>query len=343
MVHADVTKRPPQEAQKALQSFQMLLQRYQKSPYGADARQRMIYLRNRLADYEVSVARYYMKRGAYVGAANRARNVIEGYDGAPAVVVALQITADAYRKLGMEDMAKVADDVRAANNLPDTVGPAAPGSASAAGLAMSPETRGQVRNGATARNQRWEARVGLTSANSTDVDFEGGTTATIDGGIGFTAGFAYHYNDRIQVGSTFTYDQKDYSAVLVGDQPDNFAINGSLDSMTLMVDAAYSFLTGPLTPFVSAGLGWTWVDTNITNAPPDIGCWWNPWWGYICTSYQNTKTVDGLAYELGLGLRYDYSYNLFVDGSYKMKWVDFDNANGSPSFDGLQLNLGWKF
>jgi hypothetical protein len=42
-------------------------------------------------------------------------------------------------------------------------------------------------------------------------------------------------------------------------------------------------------------------------------------------------------------MRYDFSYNLVVDGSYKMRWVDFDNATGSPSFDGFQLNLGWKF
>jgi len=42
--------------------------------------------------------------------------------------------------------------------------------------------------------------------------------------------------------------------------------------------------------------------------------------GYICTSYQNTRTVDGLAYELGVGMRYDFSYNLVVDGSYKMRW-----------------------
>ena len=73
----------------------------------ADARQRMVYLRNRLADYEVAVARYYIKRGAYVGAANRARGVIEGYDGAPAVDDALAIMAEAYERLGVDDLAKV--------------------------------------------------------------------------------------------------------------------------------------------------------------------------------------------------------------------------------------------
>jgi outer membrane protein assembly factor BamD len=75
----------------------------------------MIYLRNRLAEYEIEVARYYMKRGAYVGAANRARGVIETYDGAPSTPEALKIAAEAYRKLGIQDLASVVDDVRIQN------------------------------------------------------------------------------------------------------------------------------------------------------------------------------------------------------------------------------------
>ena len=57
----------------------------------------------------------------------------------------------------------------------------------------------------------------------------------------------------------------------------------------------------------------------------------------------NTKTIDGLAYELGVGLRYDFSDTLAADGTYKMRWVDFESAASTPSFDGLQLSLVWKF
>ena len=119
---ADIAKRPPHEARKSFQAFQMLVQQYPKSPYAADARQRMIYLRNRLADYEIEVARYYLRRGAYVGAANRAKGVIEGYDGAPAVDEALKILAASYRRLEIDDLAQATDNVRKANATPDTVG-----------------------------------------------------------------------------------------------------------------------------------------------------------------------------------------------------------------------------
>jgi outer membrane protein assembly factor BamD len=116
---ANLEQRPPSEARKSFQAFQTLVQQYPRSPYAADAQQRMIYLRNRLADYEVTVARFYLKRGAYVGAAARARGVIETYDGAPAVDDALEVLAEAYRKLGVNDLAQVAENVRKANALPD--------------------------------------------------------------------------------------------------------------------------------------------------------------------------------------------------------------------------------
>ena len=116
---ADLSQRPPTEARKSFQAFQTLVQQFPKSPYAADAQQRMIYLRNRLADYEVAVARFYLKRGAYVGAASRARSVIEAYDGAPAIDDALKVLAESYRKLGVDDLAQVADNVRRSNALPD--------------------------------------------------------------------------------------------------------------------------------------------------------------------------------------------------------------------------------
>jgi outer membrane protein assembly factor BamD len=114
-LRADVTKRPPHEARTSLQSFQILLQQYPKSPYAADARQRAIFLRNRLADYELAVARYYMQREAYVAAVNRARAVIENYDGSPAAIEALGIMAAGYRKLEIPELAAVVDQVRQAN------------------------------------------------------------------------------------------------------------------------------------------------------------------------------------------------------------------------------------
>jgi opacity protein-like surface antigen len=307
----------------------------------------MVFLRNRLADYEIEVARYYLKRGAYVGAANRAKGVIEDYDGAPAVDEALKILAASYRKLGVDDLAQATQKVRAANvnTSPDLNASAIAAAATAtAGSSGDSGGGGWHLGGAPQQAGQWEATVGVVASNSSDVDFKGGTTAAIDSGFGFMAGAGYHVTDRLRVGSTFTFDKKDYSAEVAGDTPgESYAIDGSLDTMSLMLDVAYTFLTGPFTPYVVGGLGWAWVDTNIATEPPQVGCWWHPWYGYICTSWQDTRTVDGLAYEMGIGMRYNFSNSLAADGAYRMRWMDFENATGTPSVDTLQLNLVWKF
>ena len=101
----DMTERPPRDTMQAFSVFQELLRRFPNSQYAADSRERMIYLRNRLALYENHVAGYYMERGAYVAAINRAKYSLEHYPGAPALEESLRIMVDAYEQLGMRDLA----------------------------------------------------------------------------------------------------------------------------------------------------------------------------------------------------------------------------------------------
>jgi outer membrane protein assembly factor BamD len=115
LFRADLTKRPPTNARKSFEAFKTVVEQYPKSIYAHDARQRMVYLRNRLANYDVHVAQYYMKRGAYIAAAQRANFAIEQYDGAPAVQQAVQIMISAYDKLGLKQRADQAQQVFAAN------------------------------------------------------------------------------------------------------------------------------------------------------------------------------------------------------------------------------------
>lgn len=113
--NADLSQRPPIDARKSFQAFQTILQRFPNSEYAEDARQRMVFLRNRLASYEVYVADYYLKRGAYVGAINRCKYAIENYDGAPQLKRALEIMADSYRQLDMPDLAADSERVLTEN------------------------------------------------------------------------------------------------------------------------------------------------------------------------------------------------------------------------------------
>ena len=103
-IPSDFTERDMGPARESFEDFNRLLNRFPSSTYAADARQRMIYLRNLLAAYELKAADFYMRRGAYVAAANRGRYVVENFDTSPAVPDGLAIMAKAYAELGLEEL-----------------------------------------------------------------------------------------------------------------------------------------------------------------------------------------------------------------------------------------------
>ena len=104
-IPVDASQRDPGSALDAFVDFSTLVEKFPDSKYAEDARQRMLYLRNNLAQHEVNVARYYIRRGAYLAAANRANYVIERFQRTSAVESALEVLIDAYRALGKEDLA----------------------------------------------------------------------------------------------------------------------------------------------------------------------------------------------------------------------------------------------
>jgi len=104
-IKPDATRRDQGFARQSFQDFSELLQRYPDSRYAADARQRMIHLRNDLAQAELNVASYYFRRGAYVAAQSRARTIIEIYQETPQAAEALAIMAESYARLGLDQLA----------------------------------------------------------------------------------------------------------------------------------------------------------------------------------------------------------------------------------------------
>jgi outer membrane protein assembly factor BamD len=111
----DNFQRNPSNAQKSFQAFQLLLQKFPNTKYAADAHQRMIFLRDRLANYEWSVADYYMRRGAWISAMQRADTIIKYYQQAPRTKEALQILVTAYTNLGLTELAASTKKVLEAN------------------------------------------------------------------------------------------------------------------------------------------------------------------------------------------------------------------------------------
>lgn len=111
----DSSQRDPGPALEAYKEFEALINRFPRSRYADDAKQRVVSLRNNLALHEMHVADFYMRREAYLAAARRCAEVIRHYQRTQAVPLALRTMEEAYRKLGMNDLADDAARVYALN------------------------------------------------------------------------------------------------------------------------------------------------------------------------------------------------------------------------------------
>jgi outer membrane protein assembly factor BamD len=105
----DLSERDQKAAKESFEAFKELATRFPDSRYTPDARARMVYIVNSLAQYEVHVARYYYTRGAYVAAINRAQSAVADYQNVPALEEALAILVRSYDALGM---VQLRDDAR---------------------------------------------------------------------------------------------------------------------------------------------------------------------------------------------------------------------------------------
>jgi outer membrane protein assembly factor BamD len=107
----DLSERDQQASRDAYLAFKQLVDQFPQSRYAEDARVRMDYIVNALAEYEVHVARYYYRRGAYVAAVNRAQQALQEFQQTPALEEALYIMARSYERLGLDQLRDDADRV----------------------------------------------------------------------------------------------------------------------------------------------------------------------------------------------------------------------------------------
>jgi outer membrane protein assembly factor BamD len=104
LVGIDRSDRDPSNSRQAFNDFRRLIEKFPNSKYSADAQKRMLHIKSRLAKYEIAIARYYMRRDAYVAAANRGRFVIEHYPDTSHVQEALEIMVECYDQLKLDDL-----------------------------------------------------------------------------------------------------------------------------------------------------------------------------------------------------------------------------------------------
>jgi opacity protein-like surface antigen len=190
------------------------------------------------------------------------------------------------------------------------------------------------------RDGTWEASLLAGSQSSLDVSGSNGSTAALDSEFawGFTIG--WNLSPRWNFSYRFMMASPDYTATFVPENPEipPQTLKYSADRYSNQVNATWHLFKGPLTPYLQAGVGYTLLDSNIPSTPPVTGCWWDPWWGYICDTTWSTYDTSGFSYNVGLGLRWDVNGALFFRGAWHREFFSGDNADFD--FDTMTLEAG---
>ena len=199
------------------------------------------------------------------------------------------------------------------------------------------------------RTGTWEAGVKILDTSHEFVEGEQGASLDVEGELAWGFFGSYNINEHFAVSGEISWSDPDYLAEFPLENPITgrpsgtvVQVDAELDIWSTEVKAVFNLLDRSFTPYAEIGYGWTVVDSNIQDGPSETGCWWDPWWGYICTSFYDTyeSTITSLTY--GIGLRWDLSDTSVLKASYGIREYDLDRAEDLEQ-DVFAIDFAWKF
>ena len=193
------------------------------------------------------------------------------------------------------------------------------------------------------RGGSWDFFLSPIYSESATIKGKGGSSVELNDDLGFGFGLGYNFNDHFQLNGLINFNSRGYEAKAVRNDGTTKQYSNYTESSTLSLNGVYYILSGNITPFVSGGVGYTYMDTNIQDGPPDDMCWYDPWWGYVCGSYMPTKTENAFSYNGGIGVRFDVNRNFGLQAGYYKTWIDINNASSTPDFDIWKLDFIFRF
>ena len=170
------------------------------------------------------------------------------------------------------------------------------------------------------RGGQWEISLDGRYTGPRDVTASGGSKVEIEDDLGWGFGFDFHINRNFSLGAGFTWRSANYLATIVdaNDPSVTQQIPSVFDMSTFGVRGSWNVLDGPLTPYVNGSYGWLLIDSNIY-AGSTVGCWWYPWYGYVCGPISTTYGASTWSATIGAGVRWEPSRSsgFFMKGGYE--------------------------
>ena len=193
------------------------------------------------------------------------------------------------------------------------------------------------------RAQKWDFSFNILGLESEQANGTNGSGLKIDSETGWGFGIAYNINKRFALGFDMNFVKPGYTATLVDEDDEVTTINHKLTISTGQFKGVWNILQGPLTPYVEGGLGWTYIDSNVASSPPITGCWWDPFWGYICNTFFNTYSDTSFSYSGGLGVRWEITPQIFLRGGYNYLKVDLGSSAGDLKLGSWLFSVGTSY
>ncbi len=194
------------------------------------------------------------------------------------------------------------------------------------------------------RARTWDVGLQLSNNGSETLTGDMNSFLSVESDFGFGFWGPYNLNNRLAFGFDFNWTQPRYTARFV---PDNGTtpvdVQHRMDLFTGQAKAVFHLLEGPVTPYIEAGLGLTRVDSNVADSPPITGCWWDPWWGYICDTFYSSYGDTVTSYSGALGLRWDFNRYYTMRAAYGMLVLDTRSGAADAELDMWRLEFGWRF
>ena len=191
----------------------------------------------------------------------------------------------------------------------------------------------------------WETTFSVIFQDSVGITGEGDSTLDVKSNTGWGINFAYNMTSKLAFGMDFEFLNPKYTATLVDDTGigNDLIIDHKFSQFNGRFKGVFNIIDGPFTPYIEAGLGWSYFDSNVADGPPDTGCYWHPWWGYICNNYYDTFDTTEFSYGLGAGLRYEFRGGAIIKASYNYWEIDGLGKSDDSGFPSARLELGWRF
>jgi opacity protein-like surface antigen len=193
------------------------------------------------------------------------------------------------------------------------------------------------------RAQRWDLSLGILQQGNESVGGQEGSRLELDSEIGWRFAFDYNFNNHFSLGFGMEFVRPDYTATIVPQDTNTpEQIRFTADQFNGQFRGIWNIFDGPLTPYLEGSIGWTSLDSNVADGPPVTGCWWDPWWGYVCSNFWSTYSETNLSYGGGVGIRWDFDEQFFAKASYNLLIIDSSNSQ-NVQFPSGRLMFGWRF